>query len=534
MLSLKDAQPPEPAPTPALPSIGRYALLAEMGRGTMGVVYRARDPLIGRDVALKAFQISFPIAAEELELFRKRFLLEGRIVGQLSHPNIVVVHDVGLGGDDAVPYIAMELVEGSSLESVLGQGQPTAVDRALDLVEQLASALAYAHQAGVVHRDVKPANILLTRDGVPKIVDFGVARISTAKLTGDARVFGSPAYMAPEQILGEEVDGRADLFSLGVLLYILVTGQLPFQGDDLPSVAYKVVYRDPLPPSKLAPTGDVGLDRVVMKALAKKREDRFQTGTELARALAALKVEREGKSRAIRVTADAPRPKVRRLARPLVLGLALGLGLGAVVGLGAYFWLQSNRGSAEGAPLTAGNTASPSPVDPVVHASEVAAVMASESPAPKIPTLPKPENRKGTAPRAAAPASPLKPAAPASETTPAASVATVPLSVVKLDFEHHLSSGSLQVFVDGTKVLEEPLRAEKKRVLGVIPKHGELLQREISLPAGKHKLTVRVVSSRLKLDDSQRIEARLAPGEQKTLDVSFGRVRKQVSLRWRD
>jgi len=513
MLSLKHEQPAEQPAVQALPSIGRYALLAEMGRGTMGVVYRARDPIIGRDVALKAFQISFPIAAQELELFRKRFLLEGRIIGQLSHPNIVVVHDVGLGGDDGVPYIAMELVEGSSLELALQQGQPAGIDRALELAGQLASALAYAHQMGVVHRDIKPANILLTRDGVPKLVDFGVARINTAKLTGDKRVFGSPAYMSPEQILGEEVDGRADLFSLGVLLYILVTGQLPFPGDDLPSVAYRVVYREPAPPSKLNPAAEgTELDRVVMKALSKKRDDRFQSGTEMARALADLKAERQGKSQPIRVTVETPSRTARRLPRALILGLALGLSLGSAVGLGAYFWLRS--------PLELPDVSKP-PKPPVVQ--------------PK-PAAPPPVSRKetpGETPMVPNPVETPQPLHPTSPSDILVEAAVLP-SLVTIDFEHHLSSGSLQVFVDGGKVLDEPLRAEKKRVLGLIPKHGELLRRRISLPAGEHQITVRVVSSRLKLDDSQRIEASLAPGARKTLDVSFGRVRKQVSLRWKD
>jgi eukaryotic-like serine/threonine-protein kinase len=204
---------------PANPTrLGRYEILDELGKGAAGVVYLARDPLIGRLVALKTFRVGYSVKDQELQQFRARFIREAQSAGILSHPNIVTIHDVVEEGEEGVAFIAMEYVRGTNLKQLLQGGTPLGLPFAADIVRQVGEALDYAHSRGVVHRDVKPANIIITADNRVKITDFGIARLDTSNLTQEGQLLGTPNYMAPEQILGREVDHRSDLFSLGVVL----------------------------------------------------------------------------------------------------------------------------------------------------------------------------------------------------------------------------------------------------------------------------------------------------------------------------
>jgi serine/threonine protein kinase len=205
---------------------GRYELLDELGRGAMGVVYRAKDPVIGRDVAVKTIRLVEAATGLTRAELVSRFQTEARAAGLLTHPNIVVIYDAG--EEDGQFYITMELVEGSSLQALLDQGQSFPLPRVLRLMEQACSALEFAHLRLVVHRDIKPANLMLTQDDQLKITDFGTAKILQMGATMTATVIGTPSYMSPEQIKGSPVDGRSDIFALGVILYELVTGQKPF------------------------------------------------------------------------------------------------------------------------------------------------------------------------------------------------------------------------------------------------------------------------------------------------------------------
>lgn len=251
----------------------------------MGVVYLAQDPLIGRHVALKTFRITYGMGDRELEQFRARFLREAQSCGILNHPNIVTIHDVvDLSQDEnGTLFIAMEYVKGRDLKSVLQDGEPLELGFVLDVICQVADALDYAHARNVVHRDVKPANVILTDDKVAKITDFGIARLNSSNLTQDGQLLGTPNYMAPEQVQGHEVDHRADIFALGVMLYEMLTHQKPFRGDNLTQVTHKIVHTQP-PPLEPFTIGKLpeGIDAVVARVLAKEPAERYQQAGELA------------------------------------------------------------------------------------------------------------------------------------------------------------------------------------------------------------------------------------------------------------
>ncbi len=267
-------------PMTTLAKAGRYEIVGELGRGAMGVVYKATDPVIGRTVAVKTIKLS----AEGTGLTRPellaRFQTEARAAGLLTHPNIVVVFDAG--EEDGLYYIIMELVEGRSLQALLDDGHSFPLPRVLRIMEQACSALQFAHERNVVHRDIKPANLMLTGDDTVKVTDFGTAKIlqfGTVQQT--AHVMGTPSYMSPEQVKGRAVDGRSDIFSLGVLLYEMVAGEKPFPGQNITTVIYKIVNEEPLPPKQVNPTVHPGISAVVMRALAKDPDTRYQSCREM-------------------------------------------------------------------------------------------------------------------------------------------------------------------------------------------------------------------------------------------------------------
>jgi eukaryotic-like serine/threonine-protein kinase len=259
---------------------GRYEITGELGRGAMGVVYKATDPVIGRTVAVKTIKLSEEGTGMSRPELLNRFQTEARAAGLLTHPNIVVVFDAG--EEDGLYYITMELVEGRSLQAHLDGGQAFALPRVLRIMEQACSALQFAHERNVVHRDIKPANIMLTADDTVKITDFGTAKIlQFGTMQQTAHVMGTPSYMSPEQVKGRAVDGRSDIFSLGVLLYEMVTGEKPFPGQNITTVIYKIVNEEPVPPKQIDPSIHAGISAVVMKALAKEPEARYQSCREM-------------------------------------------------------------------------------------------------------------------------------------------------------------------------------------------------------------------------------------------------------------
>lgn len=274
--------------------IGRYEIVEEKGRGAMGSVYIARDPAMDRVVALKTIH-SLALQGPQGAEYRERFYREARASGRLAHPGIVPMFDVG--EQDGLPYLVMEYIEGQTLAEAAKGGQRFTLERVCEIGQQIAEALGYAHKNGVVHRDIKPANILLTskeKYGIerPKITDFGIAKLSAAELTTTGQMLGTPAFMPPEQFTGASIDGRSDLFSLGVILYWLATGEQAFPGETVTAVSYKVVHTEPVPPRKLNPAVPAGLENVIIKTLAKDPAARFQTGEDLAHELGAVRAGR--------------------------------------------------------------------------------------------------------------------------------------------------------------------------------------------------------------------------------------------------
>src|SRR5258708_2535105 len=249
----------------------------------MGVVFHGFDPTIGPDVAVKTLRLSEAATGLSREELIGRFQTEARAAGLLTHPNIVVVFDAG--EEDGLFYITMEFVEGRSLQSLIDSHQPFPVPRVLKLMEQVCSALDFAHQHNVVHRDIKAANLMLTANDVVKITDFGTAKILQFGTAQTAHVMGTPSYMSPEQVKGKPVDGRSDIFSLGVILYELMTGEKPFPGQNITTVIYKIVNEEPIPPQALDSSIHPGLSAVITHALAKEPSARFQTCQELLDAL---------------------------------------------------------------------------------------------------------------------------------------------------------------------------------------------------------------------------------------------------------
>jgi serine/threonine-protein kinase len=254
--------------------IGRYQIIGELGRGAMGVVYHATDPAIGRSVAIKTIRIRDISDTKHREKLRDRLFREARSAGVLSHPNIVTIYDMDEA--DGLAYIAMAYVNGPTLEKILASEEPLSGAKMLRILRQAAAALDYAHARGIVHRDVKPANIMTDEDGSVKITDFGIAKITEGQHSTETKtVAGTPNYMSPEQVQGLAVDGRSDQFSLAVIAYEILTGERPFVGEHLSTIVFKIVAEEPPPAFRVNTTLTPQIDEVLRKALSKKPEDRF-------------------------------------------------------------------------------------------------------------------------------------------------------------------------------------------------------------------------------------------------------------------
>lgn len=260
---------------------GRYHIIEELGKGAMGVIYKAHDPQIDRVVALKVLRHDRLTS----ENFIQRFLKEAKVIGRLSHPNIVAVYDVGQDHDTI--YIAMEFLEGNPLNELIKQ-ESLDIEDAVNLCIQVAEALDYAHRQRIVHRDIKPGNIILTPNGQAKITDFGIARVedpATTQLTQSGEILGTPAYMSPEQVMGRKSDGRSDLYSLGVILYELTTGIRPFRANNMTAIFRAITQNTPVDPARINCSISQELSQLIMKSLDKNLNKRFQRGEFMAEAL---------------------------------------------------------------------------------------------------------------------------------------------------------------------------------------------------------------------------------------------------------
>lgn len=526
---------------PSTKRFGRYEVLGELGRGAMGVVYKARDPQIDRLVAVKTVSLRGQDAEAEKE-FRMRFLNEAQAAGRLHHPGIVSVFDVGEDEESGDPYIVLEYVAGEALNRVLAREHKLPLGRALELAEEVARALDYAHGQGVTHRDIKPGNILITEDGHAKIGDFGIAKLNLAHFTLPGRLLGTPAYMAPEQLSGEGADGRSDLFSLGVILYAMVTGHSPFQGDSATTVCFKVANREPVPASALDLGVPRNLDAIIARAMAKDPEQRYQQGAEFADHLAELRAQGPpGTTTSLRnpgtrtrtatgMAALSGRPAVGlkyagKMIRTRLHGHGKDIALGVVsVAVLLIIAVQSKLLvlSHAGATMAANSLA----------ARATQSVAAEEE--TEIPMKPATEDgaAHGNVARPAAVHKASAKTAPRSESARPKKEVIVPLSTVELEIRHQFKDATLSVWLDGKLLLTRPLRGTTQKRLGLFNDVKGADSETISVPAGKHELRLRAQADDHTVDLSRTVFGEFAGGQDKTLQISFDKHNTAMRLDW--
>jgi serine/threonine protein kinase len=498
-------------------TIGRYEILQTLGSGASGRVDKARDTVIGRTVALKTFTQGFG------QDFEQKFLREAQIIGQLSHPSIIRLYDVGTD-EHGSAHLVMEYIAGETLESLLKRGS-VPIPRACAWAADLVGALAVAHRAGIIHGDVKPGNILVDEEGHVKLGDFGVARYAT-QVSGSGRVVGTPAYLAPEQILGEKQDQRSDIFALGIVLYEMVTGVRPFDGTSLPAVCAQILECNPVPVSKCNPAVPAELDRIVARCLAKNPRDRYQSGDEMAPALYLFaRAKRPG----------AARPPVPWLSRPLeaksVMALAALLLLITSGGLAAHSIRQRWRVS----PLYAHAAAPPAAPSDLVGYSSTEAVADQEgipddslaaavrSAPRRLPAAVHVAPRPGVIPKSldsAQTGAAVPPALTALLPEPArAAVADVALQI---DISSSSSEGMLAVFADQKLLFMTQLHSATPSA----PLH-----LEHALPAGPHQLRVALYRPDKSLQAEKEGFAELRADSSNSLGIRVSHRSKLLLLR---
>jgi serine/threonine-protein kinase len=535
--------------------IGRYEIRKELGRGMMGVVYEAHDPALGRTIALKTIRVTLAASDREREDYERRFQAEARIAAGLSHPGIVVVHDVGRDAEHGILYIALEYLHGRTLAEMSAEG-PLEWRVALRLVGRVAEALHYAHAKGVVHRDIKPANIMVLASGSPKIMDFGIAKLESAQLTSTGQFFGTPLYMSPEQALGQPVDARTDLFSLGSVAYVLLAGRPPFDAPNVPGILNRVAYQQVKPLSEFDPDIPPDVEYVVGRGMSKDPADRYPDARTLAEDVEDVLGGRAPRHRSgwtppetgagtlVSRTSGAP-PRRRRRRAPRLALVAL---LAAVVA--GYFYLrpadarfwQRAAAAARRAPIVQQARALwaglvslvPSAPPPPVRAmpaptARPSAATAAPMPPPVTPAPSRPPSVPSAPPAEAFVLRPDSPLGSASPTHPAAQPAAA--GRLAVEFEHHLRRGNLQVWVDDERVFDEDFDGRVTRRILALKLRKGVVQEVLTLAPGRHEVRVQV-----KWDDnvkSGRISGTFPPGATRRLDVAIGRIRGKLSLNWK-
>jgi len=531
-----------------LEALGRYRILAELGRGTMGVVYRAHDPDLGRDVALKVIRPAVEAAEEGATNYEQRFFNEARAAARLSHPAIVVVHDVGRDPPSGALFMALELLRGRTLHAIIRESAPLPWREALSLVERVAEGLHHAHERGIVHRDVKPANIMVLESGEPKIMDFGIAKVEASQLTAAGQLFGTPLYMSPEQALARPVDARSDVFSLGAVLYEMLTGRKAFAGGSVHHIVLQVVEGEPSPASSVVSGLPPDIDYVLARCLAKDPAQRYPNGRALAEDLRDMlggsrprgrdsrQAPAEAKGERTLMSAGGARPPRARAARPAEPSAATtdgGRASAAVVGSRVKLLLA---GTLLAVAAGAGYLARGSLAPPAAVPTPSPAIPGVGSPAP-VPTETPAAVEAATAP-------PPPPASPAASPEPAGALERAigrvgsllvrpdPAELV-IDFEHSLKTGTLKVWVDEKAVFEEKLDSRvTKSIAGLKLRKGKL-QGSLDVSPGRHEIRVQVA-----WDDNEKTEsiwANFKPGTKRQLEARLRGIGglRDLSLQWR-
>ena len=491
--------------------IGRYRIERELGRGTMGVVYEAQDTTLGRTVALKTFGAMAVLAPHEREAFEQRFLSEARISATLDEPHVVGVYDVGRDFETGLLFMALEYVRGQTLAETLSRG-PLPWEEAATIIAKVARALQAAHAHHIVHRDIKPANIMLTEAGEPKIMDFGIAKASASQLTVAGQVFGTPAYMSPEQASGEEVDGRSDIFSLGCVLYELVTNVRPFEGPTMAATLTKIIRDEPPPPSTVAKVPKA-IDAIISRALRKHRDSRYDSAAHFAGDLerllegqpptyasetappdtvdlaknpeAAAVSRRFAPTARPKVTPPSHAPEMLELvedAEKKPKGALIGGAVAALLVVGAFGFLALRSRTDPPKAVEAPSTAAAPVQAPVPVATAVAPTPASV-PGNDVPTA-----------------------------APTAAVLSVQGlgAPAKISFElrYPFGSGSLRVKLDDRVVLSQSLHGMPIRSGGVTSGFDGRFGTDLSIPAGDHVIQVEVRSGDTSFVESSRVQLR--------------------------
>lgn len=539
---------------------GRYEIIAEVGRGAMGVVYKARDPKIDRFVAVKTISLSGQNPEGQRE-YRERFFHEAQAAGRLLHPGIVTIFDTGEDQESHIAFIVMEFVAGESLDRLLSEkNKKLPLDTALRLSEELAEALDHAHGQGVIHRDMKPANILVTPEGHAKIADFGIAKMNLANLTITGQALGTPAYMSPEQLEGEQVDQRSDLFSLGAILYHMVTGYGPFQGNSTTTVCFKIANRDPLRPTTFDPDLPSELDSVIARAMAKDPAQRYQRGLEFALDLRELREHGQTVSKGSKCTSQllgaketndrpldeittrvasgglAPLGFLRKLRHavkqarlqvsswwqwPAVrLGLALGL-LTIIVSISLHHKSRPLPSSSHTSPAaTASPSAAPLPGVNGPNADSRGAKEASDSKATVAANAPQP--------LAASEANAVDHSAQKVSNSRQSSK-PIADSTLNIRIEHRFSTAELSLWVDDKLAYDRPLRGQNKKHWN--PFRMDVQETEtVRLPSGKHRIVVRVQSTPDNYEQSASLLGSFSKDRPETLHINFERQGEAMRL----
>jgi serine/threonine protein kinase len=485
--------------------LGRYEIDAEIGRGAMGIVCRARDPKIDRVVAIKTISLIGLDAEAEAE-YRERFFTEAQAAGRLSHPGIVTIFDVGEETETRSPYIVMEYVTGQSLQTLLsGQNKKLPLRTALELAQELAEALDYAHAQGVVHRDIKPANILLTAAGKAKIADFGIAKLNQAHMTLPGQVLGSPAFMAPEQLSGDGVDSRSDLFSLGVILYTMLTGHRPFQGNSATTVCFKVVHHDPVSVTAFDSDFPRELAQIVSRAMAKNPTERYQSGLEMALAIQKLRQDTSSSSttrnrEGVDSSANGVRSRQKRLRlspKEVSRWLRAPWSIFAPVFVliaGIVFFVTSRTIVPVARPVS---VTSPPPTSPPPTSGTVV-----DAPVVSHRSRPHPSRNSGT-------------------------------TKLRIEITHDFAEAELSVWSDSKLVYSQTLQGENKTHAIVFRRVQGSESDSVWIPAGNHQLKVRVQSANDRYDHSKSVAGSFAPSGENTLQITTDKKHNflQVALR---
>jgi eukaryotic-like serine/threonine-protein kinase len=531
------------ARVPGPAGLGRYQILREIGRGTAGVVYQAHDLVLGHTVALKMVQPAFAMTATQRDAFDERFLREARIAARLSHPNVVRVHDFGCDPEGTL-FIALEFLDGAPLSQVVSPSSTLLWPEALRIAERMADALHHAHSMGIVHRDVKPANVMLLPTGEPKLLDFGIAKTAEAggHCTRPGHLVGTPLYMSPEQTLGRPAEPRSDVFALGAVLYFLITGRAPFAAATVPHVLLRVLRDDPVSPSCSVPGTPEDVDYVVARAMAKDPAYRYSSAAAMAQDLIDILARRPPRHRA---AWTPPRPDDTSPWLTLDGDLALAeleaevltpLGtLTPAVSLGPALGLETAGGRAVGSVpphrRSLGSRALPAAALMLAAAAfGYAARHARDPVAPTaLTTVPAPSLATSPSVLVAAPLPPA-PRAAVAPAPPVPSPATLPAAEPRaahmaVELEHSISRGRLRLWIDDTLRLDQALDgyAGKRGTAGEV----------FDVAPGVHDVALEVRWD--KNARAGRVKATFLPGENRRLAARLGGVlKKKMALRWRD